>query len=125
MKILALLTWLVSFTSFTYAADCNSDATYSEVSKSELKQLIANKKVFLIDVNSQESYDKNHIPGAIHFASQNDFAKVLPKDKGALVVAYCGGVMCTAWKKAAIAACKANYTNVKHFKGGITGWLKE
>ncbi len=125
MKILALLTYILIFSPLTFAADCNSDATYSEVSKSELKQLIADKKVFLVDVNSQESYNKNHIADAVHFASQADFTKALPQYKGALVVAYCGGVMCTAWKKAAIAACKANYTNVKHFKGGITGWLKD
>ena len=125
MKILAILICLVGFASSTYGVDCQSDETYGEVSKTELKKWIADKKVFLVDVNSQESFDKNHIPGAIHFASQKDFTQALPQDKGALVVAYCGGVMCTAWKKAAIAACKSNYTNVKHFKGGITGWLKD
>ena len=125
MKFLVFLTCLLALTPFSYSVDCNSDATYGEVTKSELKQLIADKKVFLVDVNSQESYNKNRIPGAIHFASQTDFSKVLPQDKGSLIVAYCGGVMCTAWKKAAMAACKSSYTNVKHFKGGITGWLKD
>jgi rhodanese-related sulfurtransferase len=113
------------FSSWTFAADCNSDATYGEVSKAELTKLIADKQVFLVDVNSKDSFAKQSIPGAIHFASQENFASALPQDKNALIVAYCGGVQCTAWKKAAIAACKLNYTNVKHFKGGIKGWMQK
>jgi rhodanese-related sulfurtransferase len=47
---------------------------------------------------------------------------VLPADKAALVVAYCGSPKCGAYKKAANAAVQLGYTNVKHFSGGISGW---
>jgi rhodanese-related sulfurtransferase len=42
-----------------------------------------------------------------------------------MIVAYCGGPACTAWKKAAQDACKLGYTNIKHFKEGISGWKKD
>lgn len=120
--ILVLLALIVS--NFSYAADCESDANYGEVTKAELQKMITDKKVFLVDVNSKESFAKQSIPGAIHYGSQTDYASALPKDKNALIVAYCGGTMCTAWKQAAIAACKLNYKNIKHFKPGISGWAK-
>ena len=47
---------------------------------------------------------------------------MLPADKNALIVAYCGGPKCGAWKKAAKAAAALGYTNIKHFSGGISGW---
>lgn len=113
------------FTNALFAADCSSDANYGEVTKSELQQLIDDKKVFILDVNSKESFAKQQIPGAVHFASIPQLSEALPKDKNALIVAYCGGTMCTAWKKAAIAACKLNYKNIKHFKPGIKGWMQK
>lgn len=113
------------FVNTTFAADCSSDANYPEITKSELQQLIDDKKVFIIDVNTKESFAKQQIPGAIHFASTPKLTEVLPKDKNALIVAYCGGVSCTAWKQAAIAACKLNYKNIKHFKPGIKGWMQK
>src|SRR5262245_54515101 len=100
-------------------ADCSDESHYAMISKSELKNVADTKKAFIIDVNSKESYDKVHVPGAVHFGSnEKDFASMLPKDKNHLVVAYCGGVKCSAWKKAAEVACNAGYANVQHFKEG-------
>lgn len=47
---------------------------------------------------------------------------MLPKDKSALVIAYCGSPMCGAWHEGAEAIAALGHTNVKHFKGGIKGW---
>ncbi|MEM0897672.1 MAG: rhodanese-like domain-containing protein, partial [Verrucomicrobiota bacterium] len=81
------------------------------------------KEVTVVDVNGTRAYKKGHIPSAIDFqASSEDFAKLLPSDKGALIVAYCGGPKCSAYKKAAEAAADLGYTNVKHFSGGRSGW---
>jgi rhodanese-related sulfurtransferase len=107
-------------------ADCANESNYPEISKTELKQVAEKKEAFIIDVNSAESFKKAHVPGAVHFGTQKDkLGKLLPKDKNALVVAYCGGPMCDAWKEAAQDACKMGYKHVKHFKGGISGWLKD
>ena len=96
---------------------------FPDISISDLKSAIASKKVTLIDVNGSDSYKKGHIPGAVDFASNKDkLVKVLPKDKNALVVAYCGGPKCQAYQAAAKAAEKLGYTNVKHLVAGISGW---
>ena len=96
---------------------------YPSISQDELKQAIADKTVVLLDANCSDSYKTGHIPGAIDFAANGDrLSSLLPADKGALVVAYCGGEKCTAYKAAAAAAVKLGYTNVKHFSPGISGW---
>ena len=94
-----------------------------DISLAELKQAIADKSVTLLDCNGGASYEKGHIPGAINFeTAQTGLAEKLPKDKAALVVAYCGGPLCGAYKAGAEAAAKLGYTNVKHFSGGLKGW---
>ena len=98
-------------------------AQYPDIKIDELKAAMTSKKVILLDANGTDSYKEGHIPGAIDFAANRDkLANALPKDKGALVVAYCGGPKCTAYKAAAKAAEKLGYTNVKHLAAGISGW---
>ena len=96
---------------------------FPDIGHDELKKAMKEKKVTLIDVNGSESYSKGHIPGAIDFAANEDkLAANLPKDKDALVVAYCGNERCKAYMQAAIKAKELGYTNVKHYSKGIAGW---
>lgn len=98
---------------------------FPDISIAELKKAIAEKKVVVIDVNGAESYKSGHIPTAVNYSAvQSDLASVLPKEKDALVVAYCGGPSCNAYTRAANAATKLGYTNVKHLSAGISGWLQ-
>ncbi|MBM3854777.1 MAG: rhodanese-like domain-containing protein, partial [Verrucomicrobia bacterium] len=85
----------------------------------------AARKVTLLDVNGTESHREGRIPGAIDFsAHEARLAAVLPKDKHALVVAYCGNEYCNAYETAAQAAIRLGYKNVKHYAPGIDGWKK-
>lgn len=94
-----------------------------EVSLDELKKLVSDKAVVLVDANGTSTFKEGHIPGAIDFEkSEGDLSKVLPKDKKSLIVAYCGGPLCVAWENAAKKITAMGYTNVKHFKGGLKGW---
>ncbi len=96
---------------------------FADITHNELKQAIEQKKVTLVDVNGSESYKKGHIPGAIDYvATEEQFASKLPKDKNALVVAYCGNERCQAYRQAAAKAKELGYTNVKHYSKGIAGW---
>lgn len=96
---------------------------YPEIQMSDLKSAMTAGKVTLIDVNGTDSWKAGHIPGAIDFASNKDhLASVLPKDKNALIVAYCGGPKCQAYQQAAKAAKDLGYKNVKHLVAGISGW---
>jgi rhodanese-related sulfurtransferase len=98
-------------------------AQFPDISITELKSAIETKKVVLLDVNGTTSYQSGHIPGALDYtAVKQDLAKVLPKDKNALVVAYCGGPACGAYQAAAKAAKDLGYKNVKHLVAGISGW---
>ncbi len=97
---------------------------YPDISINELKSAIEKGEVTVIDVNGSKSYAKGHIPTAVDFRATKDLASVLPKEKDALIVAYCGGPSCSAYKAAATKAEELGYTNVKHLSAGISGWLQ-
>ncbi len=124
MKIVLILAMtLISLNTWAAAPNCEDAASFPEISKTDLQAQIKSKSAFVVDVNGSKSYSKRHIDTAVDFETiKTDLTKNLPADKNALLVAYCGGPSCVAWKKAATAACNMGYTNVKHFKGGIKGW---
>ena len=98
-------------------------AGFPDISLEDLKAAIAAKKVTLLDVNGPVTYANGHIPGAIDYTAHlTDLARVLPADKSALIVAYCGNEHCGAYARAAEAASKLGYTDVRHFRPGIAGW---
>lgn len=116
-KLLALALSLVAASAMA--------AEYPDISVADLKTAIAEKKVTVIDVNGSDSYAEGHVPTAIDFeAKKDELAKALPADKNALVVAYCGGPSCNAYKAAAKKATELGYTNVKHLAAGKSGWKK-
>jgi rhodanese-related sulfurtransferase len=97
----------------------------ADISHTELQAAIAKKSAVILDVNGSESFAEGRIPGAIDYiANEAKLAKLLPKDKSALVVAYCGNEQCSAYQAAASAAVALGYTNVKHYAPGIDGWKK-
>ena len=115
-KLLALL-------ATAFVAVSAQAGEFPDISIDELKSAIEAKKAVVLDVNGTASYQAGHIPGAIDFrAKKAELAKILPADKNALVVAYCGGPTCNAYSAAAKAAKELGYTNVKHLSAGISGW---
>ena len=100
-------------------------AEVKDVTIPDLKADIAAGKVTLLDANGTKSWKEAHIPGAIDFkGSKDNLASLLPKDKNAPVVAYCGGPQCMAYKAAVKAAEELGYTNIKHLPAGISGWKR-
>lgn len=124
MKFLIItVTLFTAQTLWAKAHNCADYSQYKDVSKVEMQKIVKAKSATIIDVNSDESFKEKHIPGAHHYASnKNKMNQILPKDKKAMVIAYCGGKMCTAWQRAAKAACEMGYTNIHHFSEGIKGW---
>ena len=117
-KIISLIIFTL-FTSSVFAGE------YPDISINELKSAIKKGEVAVIDVNGAGSYKKGQIPTAIHFSSVGGgLAKSLPKDKNTLIVSYCGGPGCSAYKRGADAASKLGYKNVKHLSAGISGWKR-
>jgi len=117
-RIFALLAFL-SLATIAWAAA----PAVVDISQADLDAAIATKSATILDVNGSDSYQSGHIPGAIDFvAHKKDIASLLPADKNALIVAYCGDIHCTAYRTAAYAALDLGYTNVRHFAPGIKGW---
>ena len=106
MKLCLMIALLFSAnTVFSKGKSCTDYDKFADVTPTEMTKIVTAKSATIIDVNSNKSFKKSRIPGAIHFAANSkNLSKVLPKDKNAMVVAYCGGKMCTAWQKAAKAA---------------------
>jgi rhodanese-related sulfurtransferase len=116
-KIFALLV-----TAFVAAAVHAADP-FPEISVADVNAAAKAKSAVIIDVNGTDSYNAGHVPGALNYeAIQDKFAANLPKDKDALVIAYCANPKCGAYARAATAAKKLGYTNVKHMTAGIAGW---
>lgn len=97
---------------------------FPDVDHATLKKAVKKGTVTLIDVNGSKSFMSGHIPGAIDFASidKKKLMAMLPEDKNAFIVAYCGGPKCGAYKKAAELVASMGYTDVHHYSGGISGW---
>lgn len=117
---------LIALLAVTFIASTAAFAgEYEDISIKELKDAIKDKKVTVIDVNGKASYKKGHVPSAVSYSENaDDLAAVLPENKDALIVAYCGGPSCSAYKRAADKAAELGYTNVKHLSAGISGWLQ-
>ncbi len=100
-------------------------AEVPSIGHAALVKAISAKKVTVLDVNGTDSYRSGRIPGALNYeAVEGKLKSALPANKKALVVAYCGNEYCGAYKRAALAAQKLGYTNVKHYSPGIAGWKK-
>ena len=117
-KILALLvTVLVAVAVHAHPGE------FTDISVADVNTLAASKSAVILDANGTGSYQAGHVPTALDFSAiQEHLGASLPADKNALIVAYCGNPACGAYLRAAKAAQKLGYTNIKHMSAGIDGW---
>jgi rhodanese-related sulfurtransferase len=114
---------LLGLIAIAFVASSIWAAEFPDISITDVKAAIKSHNAVIIDVNGTESYDKGHVPTALNFeAIEGKLQQVLPKDKNALIIAYCGNPRCSAYRAAAKAASKLGYKNVKHMSAGIMGW---
>jgi len=109
---------------------------YKVVSTPEVKKWLDEKKeLLLVDTMPYEdSYKKNHIPGAkqmefpipemtsLDDKTKAELVKLLGPDKNRLIILYCGFTKCTRSHNAAMWAVKLGYKNVYRLPGGIKAW---
>ena len=114
---------------------------YDLLTAAELKKMIDEGKgmVFIDTMPYEDSYKKEHVPGALQFLfpipamnewdvketagkTQADFEAMLGPDKDKPIVIYCGFVKCTRSHNGAVWAKKLGYKNVYRFPGGIFSW---
>ena len=109
---------------------------YELVLTDEFKAWVDAKRPMLIvdTMPKKDSYDKQHIPGAVQYEfpieemremasdQQAAYAKLLGDDKARLLVVYCGFPKCGRSHNGAVWAKKLGYTNVVRYVGGIKAW---
>ena len=93
------------------------------ISPADLLELTKKKQVTVFDVNSVQSWQQAHVPGALHLDPVNYADKDLPADKNSNLVFYCSNPLCRKAPNAARRAKQLGYTNVKVMSAGISGWL--
>ncbi|MCE5333141.1 MAG: rhodanese-like domain-containing protein [Desulfobacteraceae bacterium] len=111
---------------------------YQIVTTEELKGWIDKKEPLLIvdTMPYEDSYKKNHIPGAVQIefpieemkqldeAKKAEFLKILGPDKNRKIVVYCGFTKCGRSHNGAKFAAQLGYKNVYRHPGGIKAWLE-
>jgi rhodanese-related sulfurtransferase len=101
------------------------ESRYPDMPVADLRRAMKKKAVVLVDANGSDSWKEGRLPGALDFeGSGSNLEALLPADKNALIVAYCGGPGCRAWNRAADRLETLGYTNVRHYKGGLQEWKK-
>lgn len=93
------------------------------ISPSGLHDLIREKSVTVIDVNSPQSWLRARVPGAINLDPASYDASDLPADKASRIVFYCSNPLCRKAPTAARRAKKLGYANAIVMTAGISGWV--
>lgn len=90
----------------------------------ELKQMLTDGKVKLIDVRMKEDFDESHIPQAksIPKSELKDRLKELSKDD--VHVVYCYNQQCHLAAAAALVLAQNEYP-VMELEGGFNTWVKD
>jgi Rhodanese-like domain len=84
---IALLLVLAAFAALACATTRGGDP-FAMVSMDEVQRMMAEPDVALIDANTKDTFEKNHLEGARYYRSA-PFAEVLPSDKAKRLVFYC------------------------------------
>jgi rhodanese-related sulfurtransferase len=93
------------------------------ISPAGLHQLLQQRRVTVVDVNSRQSWMKARVPGAMHLDPAGYQDSELPTDKQASLVFYCSNPLCRKAPNAARRAKHMGYSDVQVMSAGITGWL--
>lgn len=91
-----------------------------QVSTTELKPLLNDRKRFYLDVRTPAEFKGNHIKGFKNIPLQtlNSQLNQIPKDKEVLVICQSG----MRSKQAIKVLKKAGYSNVTEVRGGMNAW---
>lgn len=111
---------MVNFLKRVWNRSANNNILYDD-----LKELMRNKEIYLIDVRSGQEYEEGHLDGAINipvYNIENEIQKKV-KDKNETIILYCSSG--SRSKKAKNILEKLGYTEVYNLKEGIDKiWIR-
>lgn len=96
---------------------------FTRLSVAEVKQMMENGDVQLIDVGEAKEYELRHLPGAVHIPVGAVFPRrdELSRDRDIIFV-------CAIGQRSALAcemAAATGLTRLYNMEGGIEAWIKE
>lgn len=93
------------------------------ISPGALHELVRERRVTVIDVNSRQNWARAHVPGALNLDPGSYQDGDLPADRVSDLVFYCSNPLCRKAPNAARRARQMGYGNVRVMSAGISGWL--
>lgn len=94
------------------------------ISPADLTTALREGGVVCFDLNSRDSWNRAHIPGALHLEPGSWSDSELPADRDIPLVFYCSNLFCRKAPNAARRAVELGYRNVRVMSAGISGWLE-
>jgi rhodanese-related sulfurtransferase len=96
------------------------------ISRVELRQLIDDDAVTVVDALPESYYQQMHLPGAVNLVEDEVAARAaeLLPDKSAAIVTYCSNTACANSGKVALLLEKLGYTQVRKYAEGIQDWTE-
>lgn len=95
---------------------------YRTVDTTMLASWIDQKATKVFHAASDETFAAGTLPTAVRVEYSAMTAETLGADKAAKMTFLCANTMCSASKKAALAAVDLGYTDVHVYKEGVAGW---
>jgi rhodanese-related sulfurtransferase len=94
-----------------------------EISTAELKKIIDEGKVPVLDVRSAQEYAIAHIPGSVnHYEKEVEQITGAYSDHGTELIFYCNGPYCGKSKRLSEELVKRGYSNIKRYQLGLPVW---
>lgn len=93
-----------------------------------MKEAVAKGSALIVDTRPESIYDEGHIPGAVSmpfYAFERMRDRVLPRERGALVVFYSSDETSMMSPVSATKAEDLGYTNLKVFQPGMPAWKQD
>jgi rhodanese-related sulfurtransferase len=97
------------------------------ITRDELKAALdEGRDLVLVESLSPQSYEKEHLPGAINVPRERvrELAPQLLPDKGAEIVVYCANTACQSSLQTAQALKGLGYINVRDYEAGKQDWIE-
>jgi rhodanese-related sulfurtransferase len=99
------------------------DPITPEISTAELRRILDEGKIPVLDARSPEEYALAHIPGAVNYYEKDadQLVKAYP-DRSAPLILYCNGPYCGKSKRLSEELKKKGYTSVRRYQLGVPVW---
>jgi rhodanese-related sulfurtransferase/DNA-binding transcriptional ArsR family regulator len=93
------------------------------ITAQELRKRLAEDDTVVVDVRSDQEFDRGHLPGALSIPMEqlHDRLEVLPSN--AEIIAYCGGPYCVVSPRA-VQFLRDNGYSARMLEGGLTRWQR-